>query len=159
MVGCVNFRTDWKQTVKDIMMVNPHGILVDVAVNGFDLDEIMSLVGRTPVCFCNRWEWFPRLPEERAVLVDYIAAYAEALNFLINAGHKTIAIGHNNNPPFPHTMEYMQRAVAKLKAPAGLRLIHIAIEELWENTPGKKGKRGNPGEKKKKKKKKKSTLR
>lgn len=136
MVGVVNFRTDWKQTVKDIMMVNPHAILIDVAVSGFDLDELMSLVGKTPFCFCNRWEWYPKPPEGRAVLLDYIATYAEALNFLIEAGHKTIAVAHNNNPPFPHTMEYMQRAAARLSPVAGLRLIHIAIEELWKNATG-----------------------
>eukprot|EP00831_Metopus_contortus_P030371 TRINITY_DN24902_c0_g2_i1.p1 TRINITY_DN24902_c0_g2~~TRINITY_DN24902_c0_g2_i1.p1 ORF type:complete len:240 (-),score=43.96 TRINITY_DN24902_c0_g2_i1:312-1031(-) len=133
MVGGVNFRTDWKQTIKDIMMVNPHGVLIDVAVRGFDLDELMALVGNTPFCFCNRWEWFPRPPEGRAVLIDYIAAYAEALNFLINAGHKIIAIGHNNNPPFPHTMEYMQRALAMVGSIPGLRLAHISVEELGEN--------------------------
>ncbi|MBN2640526.1 MAG: GntR family transcriptional regulator [Victivallales bacterium] len=133
MVGCVNFRTDWKQTVKDIMMVNPHGILIDVAVRGFDLDELMSLVRKTPFCFCNRWEWFPRLPEGRAVLIDYIATYAKALNFLIEAGHKTIAVAHNNNPPFPHTMEHMQRALAMVGSIPGLRLAHISVEELGKN--------------------------
>jgi DNA-binding transcriptional regulator YhcF (GntR family) len=136
MVGVVNFQTEWKQTIKDIMMINPHGLLIDVAAKGFDLDELMSLVGKTPVCFCNRWEWYPEQPEGCAVLLDHVKMRTEALQWLINSGHERIAIGLHDNPPAPYLEKYMQKAFARFKARPGLRLIHVYSDDIEKNASG-----------------------
>ncbi|MBN2642814.1 MAG: GntR family transcriptional regulator [Victivallales bacterium] len=104
MVAQVSSASNWRQTVSDLVSRNPDEILVDIEARNFPLDELKELCAGIPLCFCNRWEWYPERPEDygSAVLTDYKEAYAEGLRHLLNNGHRRIAIAvsHRKLRPF-----------------------------------------------------------
>ena len=104
MVAQLRNDSDWRQTVSDLVARRPDLILIDVEAKGYPLHELENLCGDIPLCFCNRWEWYPERPEDHgmAVLVDYKQAYAEGLRRLLEHGHRRIAIAmqHRNPEPF-----------------------------------------------------------
>jgi len=100
---------DWQQNIKDLVARKPNYIMVDVEARYYPLEMVKPLFGTAPVCYCNRWEWFPEKPQ-RAVLTDYAWAFAEALRLLRERGHKRIVIiGHHSHPQ-PHLIEFLRQA-------------------------------------------------
>ena len=94
MVGQINSASNWQQTVSDLVNRRPDKILVDIEARSIPLDEFKGLCPGIPLCFCNRWEWYPERPEDHgaAVLTDYKRAYAEGLHYLLEHGHRRIVI-------------------------------------------------------------------
>lgn len=91
MVAVVDHHDNWRQGIGDVMSRNPDLLLIDLAAKGFPLEEVRKLAGNIPVCFCNRWEWHPELPDS-GVFVDYRRAYAEGLRLLLERGHRRIVL-------------------------------------------------------------------
>jgi DNA-binding transcriptional regulator YhcF (GntR family) len=115
MVGQVSANLNWRQTVSDLVSRNPDRILIDVEGKNTPIDELKELCAGIPLCFCNRWEWFPESPEMygSAVLTDYKEAYADGLRHLLRNGHRRIAIAvsHRKLRPFKQReLEYALRS-------------------------------------------------
>ncbi len=109
IVGALNFKLNWKQTIRDIISRKPDGLLIDVEARRFPLEELKPLISGIPICYCNRWEWRPE-KAKRAVLTDFAWAYAEALRILCKRGHERIGIMTYHRQPQPYLLEFLSQA-------------------------------------------------
>ena len=109
ILGALNFKLNWKQTIRDIINRRPDGLLIDVEGRRFPLKELKPLISGIPTCYCNRWEWRPEKPD-RAVLTDFAWAYGEALRLLSERGHERIGIMTYHIRPQPYLVEFLSRA-------------------------------------------------
>ena len=73
----------WKESITRVLERNPDLILIDVEGRFFPLKQLRKLLKGCNYRFVNRWEWIEQKPE-RAVINDYVTAYAEALKYLKN---------------------------------------------------------------------------
>ncbi len=125
-------RDDWRRTLGDLAGREPDIVAVDVEARFFPLDEIEELLAPAPICYVNRWEWRPDRPE-RAVLVDYAAAWGEGLKTLWRRGHDRILQLIHARHPLAHMEEILAEGVRLAGfAPTADRLGTIAIEDLRE---------------------------
>lgn len=110
ILGALNFKLNWKQTIRDIINRRPDGLLIDVEGRRFPLKELKPLISGIPTCYCNRWEWRPEKPD-RAVLTDFAWAYGEALRLLGENGHERIAIITYHLQTQPFLLEFLRQAI------------------------------------------------
>jgi DNA-binding LacI/PurR family transcriptional regulator len=89
----LNADDKWQQCFAKLSEFNLKAVFIDVEAGGKPLKEIYRAAGDIPLCFVNRWEWQQPLPQ-LGVLVDYVAAYMQALKLLFEKGHKRILFAH-----------------------------------------------------------------
>ncbi len=121
---------DWHRTLLDLMARRPDAVIVDVEARNLPLEELHDIFGSTPVCYANRWEWRPDRPE-RAVLVDYQAAWFEGIKKLWLRGSDRIlqVVGHRT--PRPYLSEYLETTAAELEqAEIRPQIERISVEEI-----------------------------
>ncbi len=108
MIGVLD-DANWRQNVNDVISRKPDCVLVDVEAKRYPIDKLKPLFGTIPVCYCNRWEWYPEKPK-RAVLTDFAWAYGEALRLLREDGHERIGIMTYHIQPQPYLLEFLCQA-------------------------------------------------
>jgi len=129
VVGVIDDRKDWHQIVGDIIARHPDSLLIDVEAKQFPLDELKHITFGIPVCYCNRWEWFPENPV-RAVLTDYAGAYGEALVFLRRCGHRRIILVNHHSCPEPFLNKHIETAMKFAGLTFGEEVLRISEEQL-----------------------------
>lgn len=134
IVGTIDQKNNWKETIKKIAAREPDAFLIDVEARQFKLDELLKACAPFPCYFVNRWEWHGVKPE-KAVLNDYPAAYGMALRYLKERGHEKVLIIGNHNPPLPFMQEYFKQASASAAMEFGKELIYTTIGDI-KKTPG-----------------------
>ncbi len=125
MIGALSAETNWQRIMRDSLERQPNLALLDVEARRFDLDELLTLVGRVPCCVVNRWEWHGMTPRH-AVLFDYLGGYVQALNYLRERGHRRILMLTNHQQPQPYLRTRIEQAAEAVGlAPAeDLHLVH-----------------------------------
>ncbi len=128
IVHCAH-RKNWRRTLLDLMARKPDALVVDVEARHIPLEDLEDLLSPTPVCFVNRWEWRPDRPE-RAVLVDYQAAWFEGIKKLWLRGSDRILQVIQHRKPQPYLAEYLDDTEAEL-AQADIRpqIMKVSVEE------------------------------
>lgn len=115
----------WREMVKNITAREPDLLLIDVEAKDFPMEELRRLLGSTPHCFVNRWEWAEANPEH-AVMIDYVSAYAQAFRMLFEKGHKRILFAGNHRAAAPFVTERLSKAAHR----AGLEFPSAEIEYI-----------------------------
>ena len=105
---------DWRRTLLDLMARKPDALIVDVEARHLPLEGLEDLFSPTPVCYANRWEWHPDRPE-RAVLVDYQAAWVEGIKKLWMRGSDRVLQVIQHRKPQPYLAAYLETAAAELE--------------------------------------------
>lgn len=134
IVGTIEPKGNWKETIEKIAAREPDAFLIDVEARQFKLDELLKACAPFPCYFANRWEWHGVKPE-KAVLNDYPAAYGMALRYLKERGHEKVLVIGNHNPPLPFMQEYFKQASASADMEFDKELIYTTIGEI-KKTPG-----------------------
>lgn len=121
---------DWRRTLLDLMARKPDALIVDVEARHLPLEGLEDLFSPTPVCYANRWEWHPDRPE-RAVLVDYQAAWVEGIKKLWMRGSDRVLQVIQHRKPQPYLAAYLETTAAELEqAEIRPRIERISVEEF-----------------------------
>ncbi|MDD4061836.1 MAG: winged helix-turn-helix domain-containing protein, partial [Kiritimatiellae bacterium] len=124
---------DWRRTLLDLMARKPDALIVDVEARNLPLEELHDIFGPTPVCYANRWEWRPDRPE-RAVLVDYQAAWFEGIKKLWLRGNDRMLQVIQHRKPQPYLAEYLDGTEAELgQADIRPQIMRVSVEEFLDS--------------------------
>ncbi len=128
----------WKESITRVLERNPDLILIDVEGRFFPLKQLRKLLKGCNYRFVNRWEWIEQKPE-RAVINDYVTAYAEALKYLKNHNHSKILVFGFHTEPQPFMKINLKKTAETVGLEFGKELIYssrngmnAAPEELAE---------------------------
>jgi DNA-binding transcriptional regulator YhcF (GntR family) len=132
LISTLDGTKDWQGSISKVIAREPDAVMIDVSAIHYPMKKIRELVGETPFCFVNRWEW-DELQPANAVIVDYAKAYGKALKHLKDRGHRKILVVAYHIKPLP----FMKKFLAEAGEIAGLSfdqdLIYYSREQLFES--------------------------
>ena len=131
----------WGKIIGKVLDRNPDLIMIDVEARRFPLNKLKKLLHGRRYCFVNRWEWDDTEPYS-AVLNDYVAAYAEALLYLKERGHRKIIVYAFHVRPLQFMRKRLEAAAEKAGLKFGKELFLLSrdrmqiepetLKKLWE---------------------------
>lgn len=132
MISTLDHNKDWQSSISKVVAREPDALMIDVEAMRYPMGKILKLIGDTPCCFVNRWEW-DKLKPSNAVIIDYAKAYGAALKYLKNCGHKKIFVVIYHTKPFQFMEKFLNEAAEIAGMSFKNELIYCSNAELNES--------------------------
>lgn len=129
IISTLDYSKNWQANISKVIEREPDAVMIDVEAKHYPMQKIRKLLGDTPYCFVNRWEW-DKLEPFSAVIVDYIEAYGMALKYLKDRGHSKILVIAYHIKTWPFMEKFLNGAAKIANMSFDNELVYYSYEQF-----------------------------